>query len=129
LDIFVSDINLISVHFVFYVKRLCAHTKLIYTTKESAKQITVFLRGQRHEKLTVLHSEMEYRNVNVTHQNNVAIRRPTPIQSTNITYKRNLTKPQKPSLSTKAKPTEDAEKKEKKKNCNKNVSLLGCNVV
>jgi hypothetical protein len=53
---------------------------------------------------------MEYRNANITHQNNVAIRRPTPIQSTNITYKRNLTKPQKPSLSTNAKPTEDAEK-------------------
>jgi hypothetical protein len=46
----------------------------------------------------------------ITHQNNVAMRSPTPIQSTNITYKRNFTKPQKPSLSTNAKPTEDAEK-------------------
>jgi hypothetical protein len=49
----------------------------------------------------------------ITHQNNVAMSSPTPIQSTNITYKRNFTKPQKPSLSTKAKPTEDTEKKSK----------------
>ena len=48
--------------------------------------------------------------MNITHQKSVAMSRPTPIQSTNITYNRNLTKPQKPSLSTKAKPTEDAEK-------------------
>jgi hypothetical protein len=65
--------------------------------------------------------------VNVTHQNNVAIRRPTPIQSTNITYNRNLTKPQKPSLSTNANPTEDAEKIINT-NCELNVCLLGCNV-
>jgi lipopolysaccharide export system protein LptA len=71
---------------------------------------------------------MEQKNVNVTHQNNVAIRRPTPIQSTNITYKRNLTKPQKPSLSTNANPTEDAEK-EINKNCNESVYLLGWTVM
>jgi hypothetical protein len=53
---------------------------------------------------------LTFSTTNITHQNNVAMSSPTPIQSTNITYKRNLTKPQKPSLSTKAKPTEDAEK-------------------
>jgi hypothetical protein len=66
--------------------------------------------------------------MNITHQNNVAMRSPTPMQSTNITYRRNFTKPQKPSLSTKAKPTEDAENKERKtvNILHQKLSLISC---
>lgn len=53
-----------------------------------------------------------YQNVNLTVntcQNRVAIRSPTPMQSTNTTQKRNFRNPKTGSLSTTAKPIDDAE--------------------
>lgn len=79
---------------------------IIYTNITNNYICTLLLQEDDTQNLRCL----TFTNMNITHQKSVAMSSPTPIQSTNITYMRNLTKPQKPSLSTKAKPTEDAEK-------------------
>jgi len=85
-----------------------AHTKMliIYTSITSNYICTLLSQQDDTQKFRCL----TFSNKSITHQKSVAMSSPTPIQSTNITYMRNLTKPQKPSLSTMAKPTEDAEK-------------------
>jgi hypothetical protein len=65
----------------------------------------------------------------VYHQNIVAVKTPTPIQSTKITYKRKLTNCQNLSFNTIAKPIEVMQSQAANNTKNAGSSLANCDLV